>query len=58
MTIGTFAKAIKDPELREDAKKNKMEVEYTPADECLKVINFLLNQLEDIIKEFSRYMKF
>ena len=53
-----FAKAINDPELKEDAKKTMTEVKYTPADECLKVIDFLLNQPEDIIKEFSKYMKF
>jgi tripartite-type tricarboxylate transporter receptor subunit TctC len=53
-----FAKAAEDPELKEDAKKNMMEVEYTPAAECLKVIDFLLKQPEDIIKEFSKYMKF
>jgi len=53
-----FAKAAKDPELQAEAKKFSMEVEYIPADEILKVIQNVLNQPEDIVKEFSKYVKF
>jgi tripartite-type tricarboxylate transporter receptor subunit TctC len=53
-----FAKAAKDPELKEEAKKNKMEVSYTSGDECLKVLNYLLNQPSDIVQEFGKYIKF
>jgi len=53
-----FAKAAKDPELKEDAKKNMLEVEYTSAEECLKILTFLVNQPGDIINEFSKYVKF
>ena len=53
-----FAKASKDPELIEDAKKNMMEVQYTSAEECLKLVTFLVNQPADIINEFSKYVKF
>lgn len=53
-----FDKAAKDPELREEAKKIRMEVQYIPADECLKVLGYLLNQPEDIVREFSKYIKF
>ena len=53
-----FAKAAKDPELREDAKKNMLEFDYVPADECLKVVNYVLNQPDDIVKEFSKYVRF
>ena len=53
-----FAKVTKDPELNEDAKKLMMTIEYTPADECLKVLNYLLNQPEDILKEFGKYITF
>ncbi|MDI7258909.1 MAG: tripartite tricarboxylate transporter substrate-binding protein [Thermodesulfobacteriota bacterium] len=52
-----FAKVAKDPELKEDAKKNKMDIEYVPAEECLKVLNYLLNQPKDIITEFGKYIK-
>jgi len=54
----SFAKVSKDPDLKEDAKKNKMEVKYIPADECLKVVEYLINQPADIVKEFSKYIKF
>ncbi len=53
-----FAKVAKDPELQEDAKKNRMEVSYTSGDECLKVLNYLLNQPSDIVQEFGKYIKF
>ena len=53
-----FAKVAKDPELKEEAKKNRMEVSYTSGDECLKVLNNLLNQPSDIVQEFGKYIKF
>ncbi|MFB3884267.1 MAG: Bug family tripartite tricarboxylate transporter substrate binding protein [Thermodesulfobacteriota bacterium] len=53
-----FAKTAKDPELIADAKKNMMEVQYTSAEDCLKLVTFLVNQPADIIKEFSKYVKF
>ncbi len=53
-----FAKVAKDPELKEDSKKSMMTVEYIPVEECLKVANYLLNQPDDIVKEFSKYVKF
>jgi len=53
-----FAKVANDPELKEDAKKNMLDVEYVPAEECLKQVNFVLNQPDDIVKESSKYIKF
>jgi len=53
-----FAKVTRDPELQADAKKLMMTIEYTPADQCLKVLNDLLNQPEDILKEFGKYITF
>jgi hypothetical protein len=53
-----FAKVCEDSELKEEAKKAMMTVEYLPADECVKVLNYVFNQPEDIIKEFSKYIKF
>lgn len=53
-----FARAAKDPEVQEDAKKINMEVEYISHEEILKVINFTFNQPEDIVKEFGKYIKF
>jgi len=53
-----FSKAAEDPELLEDAKKNMLTVKYVPAEECSKVISYVLNQPQDIIREFSKYIKF
>jgi len=53
-----FAKVVKDPELKEDAKKNRFEVEYVSADEIQRILNELFNQPPDIIEEFRKYIKF
>ena len=53
-----FADVAKDPELKEDSKKQRMEVQYVPPEECLKVLNYLLNQPDDVVKEFGKYIKF
>ena len=53
-----FAKVAKDPEAAEDAKKMKMDVDYVPAEECVKVVRDLLAQPEEIVKEFSKFIKF
>lgn len=52
-----FARAAKDPDLVQEAKKARMTVQFTPADECLKVVNFILDQPKDIADEFSKYIK-
>lgn len=54
----SFDKVAKDPELKAEAKKMMMSVDYVPADECLKVLSYVLSQPEDIVKEFSKYIKF
>jgi tripartite-type tricarboxylate transporter receptor subunit TctC len=53
-----FDKAAKDPEVKEDSKKMMMVLEYIPAEETLKVLNYLLSQPEDMVKEFGKYIKF
>jgi tripartite-type tricarboxylate transporter receptor subunit TctC len=53
-----FARLANDPELKEDSKKVMMNVNYLPPEECLKSLNFLLNQPEEIVKEFSKYFRF
>ena len=53
-----FANLVKDPAFQDEAKKMLMTPQYVPADDCLKVINLILNQPEDIVKEFSKYIKF
>ena len=53
-----FAKVAKDPGAMEDAKKNMMALEYVPAQEVQKVLQYILNQPPDIVKEFGKYVKF
>ncbi len=53
-----FARVAKDPELKAEAAKFMMTVEYVPAEECLKVVNFVLSQPEGVVKEFNKYIKF
>lgn len=53
-----FAKAAKDPALQADAKKVQMSVEYVPAEEVQKVLQYLLKQPSDIVREFAKYVKF
>ncbi|MCG6534330.1 MAG: hypothetical protein L7F78_06485 [Syntrophales bacterium LBB04] len=53
-----FAKVVKDPGLLADARKNMMEVKFTPAEEILQVINNIISQPEDIKKDFSKYVTF
>ena len=53
-----FSKAIKDPELQKEADKMLMEAEYVSADDCVKEIQFFLNQPQDVVNEFKKYIKF
>ncbi len=53
-----FKKAIEDPELIEEAKKAKAELNYVPGDEALKVMKEVLAQPKDVVEEFGKYIKF
>ena len=53
-----FAKMTKDKEFQEEAKKSRFQVDHVTAEECLKVLREALSQPEDVVKEFSKYIKF
>jgi tripartite-type tricarboxylate transporter receptor subunit TctC len=53
-----FAKAIQDPELAAEAKKAKFDLEYLPGDQAQKILAEVMNQPQDIVAEFSKYIKF
>ena len=53
-----FANTTKDPEFLDEAKKVGASVEFTPANECMKILNDFFNQPEDIVKEFNKHIKF
>jgi hypothetical protein len=53
-----FAKTIQDPELAAEAKKAKFDLEYLPGDQAQKILVEVMNQPQDIVAEFSKYIKF
>ncbi len=53
-----FSKALVDPELMELAQKSKLETDYISPQELSKAITFVLNQPQDIVNEFVKYVKF
>ena len=53
-----FSKVVNDPEMKDEAKKLLMTIEYVPAEDCLKTVNYVLTQPDEIIKEFGKYIKF
>ena len=54
----SFINVLKDPEMRKDAQKNQMELEYVPPDDILKRIQNVFNQPENVLKTFSKFVKF
>jgi tripartite-type tricarboxylate transporter receptor subunit TctC len=53
-----FIKAIKDPELVAESKKAKAELEFVSGKEAVEVMKEVLDQPQDVVKEFSKYIKF
>jgi tripartite-type tricarboxylate transporter receptor subunit TctC len=53
-----FARTIKDPELEAEGRKAKLDMEFTPGDEALKILRDVMHQPKDIVDEFSKYIKF
>jgi tripartite-type tricarboxylate transporter receptor subunit TctC len=53
-----LAKAVNDPELKDEGRKLLITNEYVSAEECLKTVHYVLNQPEDVVKEFAKYIKF
>jgi tripartite-type tricarboxylate transporter receptor subunit TctC len=53
-----FARAIADPQLKAEATKQKMDLNFVDGQEALKVMNEMLDQPKDVVDEFSKYVKF
>jgi len=53
-----FAKMLSDPQVKADAQKLLMDVNYVAPAETLKIIQELFNQPQDIIQEFAKIVKF
>lgn len=54
-----FAKVVKDPALSQQTHKSLLGgVQFTPPEECLKSVKYILNQPDDIVKEVKKYIQF
>jgi hypothetical protein len=53
-----FAKAMKDVELLEEAKKSRFNIQLVSAEECAKTLRDSFSQPDEVVKEFSKYIKF
>ena len=53
-----FANVAKDKDLQDEIGRMKMKCDYLSAEECLKVMNFVMNQPDSLVKEFAKYVKF
>jgi tripartite-type tricarboxylate transporter receptor subunit TctC len=53
-----LAKVTEDPEAKEEAKKLTMDLQFASPAECAKVLDYLFNQPEDIIKEFGKFITY
>src|SRR5438105_14019057 len=53
-----FAATLKDPAPLPAPKKAKLDIEFTPGDEAVKILKEVLAQPKDIVDEFSKYIKF
>jgi len=53
-----FASVLKDPEIQADSQKARLELEYVPAEECIKVTNYILEQPPEVVKIFGKYASY
>jgi tripartite-type tricarboxylate transporter receptor subunit TctC len=53
-----FQQVAKDRTAIDQATKADMTIQYTNDEQCLKVVNFMLNQPESMVKDISKYLKF
>lgn len=53
-----FGKLAQDPAVLGEGKRAAMTIDYTSPEECMKILNFVLDQPDDIVKDFSKYVSF
>ena len=53
-----FVKLANDPAAKKEGGKMSMDIEYTSAEECMKVLDLIFNQPPEIINEFNKYVGF
>jgi tripartite-type tricarboxylate transporter receptor subunit TctC len=52
----SFAKALKDPELLAEAKKGRMDVEYTAGEDLETLIKEVLDQSPEVIEQARKIL--
>ena len=52
----SFVKTLKEPDLLEEAKKAKMEVDYTSGEELEALIKEVLEQTPEIVQQVRKFM--
>jgi len=58
MLRNAFAQVTKDPVFLAEADKFAMSIEYVTAEETMKILNFILTQPEDIVRDFGKFIRF
>lgn len=53
-----FAKALKDKDLRAEAEKGKMTIDYVAPEDALKVVSEVLSQPPDVVQVLAKHIKF
>lgn len=53
-----FDRVAKDPEVKAELDKVKMGLNYVTAEKSLEVINYVLNQPPEVVKELNKFIKF
>jgi len=53
-----FARTLKDPEVLAQAARAKLELNFLPGDEALKVLQEVLSQPKAMVDDFGKYVKF
>ncbi len=53
-----FAKVTEDPEMKAEAKNLSIDLRFVSAEESLKVLDYLFNQPDSIVKEFAKFVTY
>jgi tripartite-type tricarboxylate transporter receptor subunit TctC len=56
MLRDSYAKAMRDPGLIEEAKKSQMDMEHTPGEELQTLMKELMNQPRDVIERVKKVL--
>lgn len=58
MLRDAFARVTKDRAFLSEAEQNSVAIQFTPAEESLKVVKFILSQPDDVARDFGKFIKF